>query len=145
MKSRSYPQLFPARGITRISKELLGDNFTWTCKISFHQLLSWKEECSYGESRGQYLGYLVSAPWQEGMWPSSWVSASQDSAPPSQLRTKICLYHFTLNTLWKCCCTLLLYNSSGEVKIVLLIAVLWNRIFIYSWVANAKGKVSSVQ
>lgn len=40
MKSRSYPQLFPARGITRISKELLGDNFTWTCKISFHQLLS---------------------------------------------------------------------------------------------------------
>lgn len=54
MKSKSYPQLIPARGITHISKELIGDNSTWTCEISFHQFLSRKEECSYGESRGQY-------------------------------------------------------------------------------------------
>lgn len=126
MKSRSYPQLFPARQITHISKELLGDNFTWMCEISFHQLLSWKEECSYGESRGQYLGYLVSAPWQEGMWPSAWGSASQNSAPSSQLRTETCLYHFTLipceNAVapyysitlrgrWKSCSWLLFYGT----------------------------------
>lgn len=146
MKTRSCPQLFPVQGITHISKELLGSSSIWMCEISFHQLPSWKEECSYYKSRGQYLGDQVSAPWQEGMWTPAWIWASQNSVPHSWLKSKACLSNFTLIPREYAIAPYYSYHVTprGRWKLWSWLLLLWNRILI-SRVANAEVKVSSVQ